>query len=236
MIKNTSLFSWFCLIFIKPIISHFFIKEIKGWENVPRSGKNLDYPQGNFILVANHQSHLDWISSGRICVPRKFHFIAQTDLYTGASRIFRDVLYFFSDVIRMNRKSDESKRKAVAEAERVLKKGRILILYPEGTRTRTGKIGKGKLGTAKIFLATGVPILPVAFTGAFELLPPGGKLKIKRTMRMSIGKPLYFKEEFKEAKKIDKDSVEYKQILIGITEKVMEKITSLKVEMDIKVK
>lgn len=228
MIKKVSLFSYFCLIFIKPIISYFFIKEIRGWENVPRPSKDS---LGNFILAANHQSHLDWISSGRICVPRKFHFIGQTDAYTGLNRIFRDILYSIAGVIRLDRKSEESKKKAVAEAEEMLRKGRILILYPEGTRTRTGEIGQGKLGTAKIFLATGVPILPVAFNGAFELLPAGGKLKIEKNIRINIGQPLYFKEELAQAKKIDESSPEYKELLIKITNGLMDKIKSLKAEI-----
>ena len=231
MIANISLFSWFCLIFIKPIISCFFIKEIRGWENIPSPGKDPDYPQGNFILAANHQSHLDWISSGRLCVPRKFHFIGQTDLYTGINRILRDLLYAIAGVIRLDRKSDESKVKAMAQGVEVLKKGRILILYPEGTRTRTGEIGKGKWGTAKFFLATGVPILPVAFHGAFELLPPGGKLKIKKAMKINIGKPLYFKEEFEQAKGLDCSSEEYRKILVKIMDTIMGEIASLKAEI-----
>ncbi len=231
MIKNTSLFSWFCLIFVKPIISHFFIKEIRGWENIPLPGKNPDYPKGNFILAANHQSHLDWISSGRLCVPRQFHFIGQTDAYTGANRIFRDILYFIAGVIRLDRKSDESKKKATAQAIDVLKKGKILILYPEGTRTRTGEIGKGKWGTAKFFLTTGVPILPVAFEGAFELLPPGGKLRVKKEMKINIGQPLYFKEEFEQAKNLDCSSEEYKELLVKIMDRVMKEIISLREEI-----
>ena len=75
-----------------------------------------------------------------------------------------------------------------------------------------------------------------AIEGTFELLPPGGGLKIKRIVGINIGKPLYFKREFKKTKKIDKDSEEYKQVLTGITDKVMGKIASLKAEIDIEAK
>ena len=149
-------------------------------------------------------------------------------MYTGISGIARDILYFMAGVIRLNRKSIESKKKAVNQAIDVLKKGDTLILYPEGTRTRTGAIGKGKRGTAKFFLETGTPILPMAINGTFNLMPPGGKLKIRKIVKINIGAPLYFEQELTEAKNLSKDSEEYNQLLVKITDKVMEEIIALK--------
>lgn len=215
-----SLMSWFCKIFIKPLVDKFLIQEVKGQEHIPKTG---------FILASNHQSHLDWIACGCLCVPKRFTFMGQTDAYTGLLGFGRDFLYFISGIIRLNRKDETSKKMALEQAVGFLKKGDIVIIYPEGTRSRTGKIQKGKWGIAKIFLRTGVPILPVGIQGTFELFPPGrsrrGKIiKIKRIIKINIGNPLYFKEEFEKAKKINQDSEEYKQILIKITDKVMEKI------------
>jgi len=211
--------SWFCNIFIKPIVYLLFIQKVKGKENIPKK---------NFILASNHQSHLDWIADGYICVPRRFRFIGQVDRYSGLLGIARDILYFITGTIRLNRKSEVSKKKVIEEAINSLKNGDILILYPEGTRSRTGEMGKGKWGVARFFLETGVPILPVGIKGTFELLPPGGKLKIKRIVKINIGKPLFFKKEFEEAKKIDKDSKRYKEILQTITNRLMEEIGILK--------
>ncbi|MFQ6049546.1 MAG: lysophospholipid acyltransferase family protein [Candidatus Paceibacterales bacterium] len=211
--------SWFCKIFLKPPVDRFLIKEVKGKENIPK---------GNFILAANHQSHLDQIVTGYICVPRRFHMIGQTDRYGGLTKFFLYLLYFIAGVIHLNRKSEASKKRVIKEAVKSLKEGDILIIYPEGTRTRTGEIGKGKFGVAKIFLETGVPILPVGIKGAFELLPPGGKLKIKRIISINIGQPLYFEKEFEEAKNLPKDSEQYNQLLIKVTDTVMKKIATLK--------
>jgi len=211
--------SWFCNIFIKPIVYLLFIQKVEGKENIPKK---------NFILASNHQSHLDWIADGYICVPRRFRFIGQVDRYSGLLGMARDVLYFITGTIRLNRKSEVSKKKVIEEAINSLKNGDILILYPEGTRSRTGEMGKGKWGVARFFLETGVPILPVGIKGTFELLPPGGKLKIKRIVRINIGRPLFFKKEFEEAKKIDKDSKRYKEILQTITNRLMEEIGVLK--------
>lgn len=215
--------SWFCKIFLQPIVKKLLIKEVKGWENIPR---------GNFILAANHQSHLDEIATAYLCLPRRFHFIGQVDSFKGLGKIFIHIFYFIVGVIPIDRKSEESRKKVIKEAIRVLKKGDILIIYPEGTRTRTGKMGEGKFGVARIFLKTGVPILPVAVEGTFEIMPPGKKPKIKKIVKINIGKPLYFKEELERIKRIGCDSEEKKQILVKITDKLMGSIASLKSEIN----
>ena len=215
--------SWFCKIFLAPIIKILFIKEIRGLENIPKR---------NFIMATNHQSHLDELAAGYLCVPKRHHFIGQTESYTGFNKFLLNLVYIFGGVIRLDRTSEKSKKRVLKEAIRTLKKGDSLIMYPEGTRTRTGEIGKGKWGIAKIFLETGVPILPLAISGTFELLPPGGKLKIKKIVKMNIGNPLYFKEEFKKAKNLNYNSEEKQQILIEITGKIMESITLLKSEIE----
>ena len=214
--------SWFCKIFIKPIVGFFFIKEVRGKENIPKT---------NFIFASNHQSHLDWIADGYLCVPRRFTFVGQVDQYDGLLGFGRDFLYFFAGVLRLNRKSDESKKKTTEQAIKALKRGDILIIYPEGTRTRTGKIGKGKWGVTKLLLKTGVPILPIGIKGTFELLPPGGKLKIKKIVRINVGKPLYFKKELSEVQKVGEESQRGREILQKITREVMENIFCLREEL-----
>ena len=211
--------SWFCKIFLGPIVKRLFIKEVNGLENIPKR---------NFILAVNHQSHLDQILTGFICVPREFTYLGQTDSYTGFTKLFLYILYFLAGVIHVNRKKEESRKKAKERAIEALKKGISLVIYPEGTRTRTGKIQEGKFGVAKIFLKTDVPILPVGIVGAFELMPPGkGFPKIKRIIKIHIGRPLFFEEELIIAKKIKEDSVEYQRIFKKITDKVMTEISSL---------
>ena len=212
------LLSWFCKIFLKPIVNKLLIKEVKGLENLPKT---------NFILVSNHQSYLDIIIDSYLCVPRRFHFIGQIEGFKIPLKWLIAALYFLSGVIPLNRKDEESRAGVVKSAIEVLKKGDILIIYPEGARSRNGQIQEGKAGAARIFLKTGVPILPAAIKGTFELLPPKGKLKIKRIVKINIGKPLYFKEEFEKAKKITDDSDEYKEILQKITGKIMEEVSCL---------
>jgi len=211
--------SWFCKIFLKPIVKFLFIKKVTGEKNIPKR---------NFILAPNHSSHLDQLVTGFVCVPRKFHYIGQIDRYQGTDRFLLKILYTIAGVIRVHRENNESKKEAIEKSIQVLKRGASLIIYPEGTRTRNGKIGEGKPGIAKIFLKTGVPILPVGIKGVFELMPPGTSFpKIKREVMINIGKPLFFEEELIKAQEISCDSTEYREILEKITQKVMAEIVSL---------
>ena len=216
------LLSWFCKICIKPIVDFSLIKEVKGQNNIPKR---------NFILVSNHQSHLDWIASAYPCVPRRFTYIGQVDRYTGLVGFGRNILYLIAGVIPINRKDNLSKKIALEKAVSVLKNGDVVIIYPEGTRSRTGEIQKGKTGAAKIHLKSGAPILPIAIKGTFELLPPGGKLKVKRSVKINIGQPLYFERERKISENLDCNSEEYRSLLQEITDKVMEEISHLYKEL-----
>jgi len=213
------LVSWLSKIFLAPILQLLFIKEIKGKENIPKR---------NFILASNHASHLDQVANGIVCVPRKFSFIGQVDAYKGFGKIVRDALYSLGGVIRLDRRSVESKEKIIEKAIKYLNENHSLIIYPEGTRTRTGEIGAGKWGIVKLLFATKVPVLPVALSGTFDLFPPKGKLKIKKIIKINIGKPLYFTKEIEESKKLDKDSKEYKQLMHNVTEEIMQNIKKLK--------
>ncbi|HNY97496.1 MAG TPA: lysophospholipid acyltransferase family protein [Candidatus Pacearchaeota archaeon] len=218
-----SFMSWFSKLFISPVISALFIKEIRGRENIPAH---------NFILASNHQSHLDLVVNGSLCVPRKFRFIGQVDQYTGFEGFLRDVIYFLSGTIPMDRKNRESKDRALAVASDTLKKGESIIVFPEGTRSRTGQMGKGKKGVAWLMMSSRIPVLPVAISGAFELMPPGGKIQIKKNIRINIGKTLYFPDLVEKASKAEVFSEEYLGTLQEITDKIMAEIAKLKSEIE----
>jgi len=212
------IFSWLNKLSTIPLVKFLFVKEIKGLENIPKR---------NFILASNHQSYLDLYINAEFCAPKRFHFIGQIDSWKGIPGFFIKTYYKTAGVIPLDRKNEESRKMVIEKAIEVLKKGEILIMYPEGKRSADGKLQEGKLGVAKIFLKTGVPILPVGIKGTFELLPPHGKLKIKKTAVVNIGKPLYFEKEFKEAENLKEDSEEYLKILKKITSEIMSNITRL---------
>lgn len=211
-------FSWLNKLTIIPLVRFLFVKEIKGLENVPKR---------NFILVSNHQSYLDLYINCGICAPKRFHFIGQVDSWKGIAGFFVKLYYLMNGVIPLDRKDEESRKKVIQKSVEVLKKGEILIMYPEGKRSIDGKLQEGKLGVAKIFLKTGVPILPVGIQGTFEVMPPHGKLKIKKIVKINIGQALYFEKELKEAENLEEDSEEYLKILKKIISEIMSNIAGL---------
>jgi 1-acyl-sn-glycerol-3-phosphate acyltransferase len=211
--------SWFCHIFLKPIVKLIWIKEVRGIENIPKT---------NFILAANHQSHWDQVITAYLCVPRRFTYLGQIDKYSGFEGFLRNFLYFIAGVIPVHRYDEESKKRAIKECVERLKKGEILIMYPEGTRSKDGKIHEGKPGIAKIYLETGVPILPVAIKGNFEIMPVGKSFpKFKKIVKINVGKPLEFKKELEIGRNSNPQSPEYKEICQRITQRVMEEIRKL---------
>jgi 1-acyl-sn-glycerol-3-phosphate acyltransferase len=207
-----------CAILLKPLIDAYLVKKIEGLENLPK---------GNFILAVNHQSNLDHVAAGYVCLPRSFRFIGQVDGHNGLKKWLVKAAYAITGVIPLDRTSSESKKTVIEKAIGYAKKGDIIALYPEGTRTRNGQMGDPKPGVAKIFLGSGVPIVPVAVKGTFELFPPHGKLKIKKIVEIKVGKPIYFKKEFQAAKNLSYKSEEYKKICQRISEKVMDNIVKL---------
>ena len=100
-------------------------------------------------------------------------------------------------------------------------------MYPEGTRSRDGNLQMFKRGVGKLYLETGVPILPVAMFGTYEMMPPGGKLKLNRSARVVIGKPLEFPAELVAAAKMDKNSDEYRRLCEKIAKKAEDEVRAL---------
>ena len=214
--------STICNALLKPLAGRLLVKKVSGLENLP---------EGNFILAANHQSNLDHLIAGCfVCMPRSFKFIGQVDGHKGINKLLIDLFYALCGTIPLNRDDGESKKSAVNKAIEAAKKGYIVGIYPEGTRTRSGALGKPKPGVGKIFLGSGAPIVPVAIKGTFELLPPHGKLKIKRIVEVKVGRPVYFKKEFKAAQNLSYQSEKYKKICREISGKVMAKISNLREE------
>jgi 1-acyl-sn-glycerol-3-phosphate acyltransferase len=171
-------FCFFARKVLKPIFSP-HIEEIKGLENVPKDT--------NFILAANHQSNLD-----HFFVPfpledrlEKVHFIGKRDNIL--EFLVASFFYWIAETIPVNRKAKD-KRKVLEKAVETLKKGGIIIIYPEGTRNRKKEILEGKTGAAEMAIRSGVPIVPVALI--YKNQEPR-----RLPLRIKVGKPLYFKQE-----------------------------------------
>lgn len=215
--------SRFCDIVLKPLFNHFLVKEMHGRENIPAT---------NYILICNHASHMDLPIVGSLCTPRLFKFIGQTDRYKGWRNFLRAIVYWISGTIPLDRNSKQSGEWVLGVAKQALQNGDIIIMFPEGTRSRSGKMGTNKIGAAVLLTETGVPFLPVALSGTFELSPPGENFKVKKVAKVQIGKPMYFVDEIKNLRNVNHGTPEYRQALQDIIDKAMMEVRKMKAEMD----
>ena len=161
--------------------------KIRGRENLPESAP--------FILVANHASHLDAIILGGILplrfVGAVFPIAAGDTFFTKrASSIFATAFMNALPIWRKNcgAHSLEDLR------ERLLQRACIYILFPEGTRTRTGEMAPFKPGLGRLVAGTKIPIVPCYLNGTFAALPASGAVPRWNKISVHVGKPLSFAE------------------------------------------
>ncbi|MCX6724462.1 MAG: lysophospholipid acyltransferase family protein [Candidatus Staskawiczbacteria bacterium] len=184
-----------------------WIKKIDGLKNLPRDGA--------FIVAANHSSYFDFISLVSV-LPRRIYFLAAEKFYKSK---FWYPLMVSTGQIRVDRDSPD-KKEVYKKALLVLENGKILGIFPEGTRSADGKIGKTFSGVAKFALKARVPVVPVGISGAYEVMSRHDKFpKLKKSIRINIGEPLYFDKYYREEGN--------ENVLREITDTIMEEIKKL---------
>ena len=102
--------------------------------------------------------------------------------------------WFFTAVgqVPIDRSSADAAQAALDTAKRVLGEGKLLGMYPEGTRSPDGRLYKGKTGLARLALETGVPVIPVAMIGTNKVNPPGTSMLRFGKVTVRFGKPMDF--------------------------------------------
>jgi 1-acyl-sn-glycerol-3-phosphate acyltransferase len=150
--------------------------------------------KGPAIIAANHFSHLDGLLINAVSIyarRRSVVFLAAADVYN-SNRAFR-IMCDLVNCIPVKR--DENDRAALLKTIRVLRQGNLFGIFPEGQRSRDGRIGEGKEGVAVIALATGYPVIPVGISGTFEALRRKTKIIKPAKVRLKFGAPLEFERE-----------------------------------------
>lgn len=189
---------------------------ILGVEHVP--------DHGPVILASNHLAYCDAVFlPGQL--RRTVHFLGKSDMFSGSSlpqrigaRIMRGL-----HVMPVDRSGGSAARSAIDAGTAVLEAGEILGIYPEGTRSPDGRLYRGKTGVARLALATGAPIVPVAMLGAYEA--QRGRTYFPRRhpqIRVVLGEPPLVRDLAGSWEGTDDAAV-----LRGVTEAVMERIQEL---------
>ena len=168
-----------------PILRLLFRPWVEGEEHIPRTGAA--------IFASNHLSFSDSIFLPLV-VPRRLTFLAKADYFTGPGVKGWLTKGFFQGVgqVPIDRSGGKASEAALQTGLRILRRGDLLALYPEGTRSPDGRLYKGRTGVARMALEAGVPIIPVAMIDT-DKAQPTGKI-IPRIMRVGIriGQPLDF--------------------------------------------
>ena len=171
---------------------------------------------GPLIIAANHLSHIDpaFIMTA---VKRPISYMSKKEHFDGAVRrlVFKKV-----GVIPVDRESGGTD--ALDGAIEVLKDGGAIGIFPEGTRSKTGVMGKGKTGVARLAASTGAAVVPVAIRQTGDVWPISKRIpRPWRKFYYKFGDPIYF-----ENSKVNSDT------LREFTDEVMQNIAQLSKECE----
>ncbi|HJV15131.1 MAG TPA: lysophospholipid acyltransferase family protein [Propionibacteriaceae bacterium] len=158
---------------------------MSGAENIPKSG--------GAILVSNHISAGDTYLLPAM-IKRRVTFPAKIELFHGRGVRGRILSWFLKNVgqLPMDRAGGRASASSMAGILDVLRRGNLLGIYPEGTRSPDGRLYKGKTGVARIVLQAGVPVVPIGMINT-ELVPSRFfKIPTMRRPKIRIGKPMDF--------------------------------------------
>jgi 1-acyl-sn-glycerol-3-phosphate acyltransferase len=135
-----------------------------------RLGVEGAWPAGGpFVVVANHQSILDILLLSRM--PREMKWVAKEELFKIP---WVGTMLRMSGDIAIRRGDAESGGEALSRAKAYLARGMSVMIFPEGTRSKTGALLPFKSGAFRLALEAGVPVLPVAVHGTARGMPKGG--------------------------------------------------------------
>ena len=147
-------------------------------------------PKQSYVFVSNHQSMFDvWLIYGWL--PVVFKWLMKAEL--------RKVPFIGSGCkaaghIFIDRRNAKAALESIKNVEKQLVNGVCTVIFPEGTRSLDGEVGRFKRGAFQIAWDLGLPVVPLSLSGCFEVLPKGKPFVRRHPVHMHIGKPIDLKQ------------------------------------------
>ena len=197
---------------VPPIARFVWRPVVEGVENVPLTG--------GVLLASNHLSFMDSVVIP-VAAPRKVVFLAKEEYFTGTGVRGFLIRQWFEGLgmVPVNRDDTRSALDSLDVALEVLGRGEAFGVYPEGTRSRDGRLYRGRTGVAQLALVSGAPIVPVGLVGTEKLQPVGATLPRLAKVTVRFGKPLHVVDRY--------DAMPLGRARRRITDEVMAEIQKL---------
>ncbi len=207
------MFYWFMKnLIVGPILRTAFRPWVTGEENIPRKGA--------VILASNHLSFIDSVFLPLV-IERRVTFLAKSDYYTARGPKGWAIKNFLkaAGMLPIDRSGGKASEASLNTGLGVLRRGEVLGIYPEGTRSPDGKLYRGRTGVARMVLESGVNVIPVAMIDTEKVMPIGRRLPKVRRIGVVIGEPL----DFSRFEGMESDRF----ILRSITDEIMYELSHL---------
>jgi len=165
-----------CHVLARLAATALFRVRVLGRENVPETGGGL--------VCANHQSYFDPVLIG-LAIDRRLNYLARDTLFRNP--LFKWLIDFL-DAIPIDREGGGLA--GLKETLRRLKQDELVLIFPEGTRTRNGDLQSLKPGFCAVARRSQRPLIPVGFDGAYQAWPRSSPLPRLSTLAVVIGEPI----------------------------------------------
>jgi 1-acyl-sn-glycerol-3-phosphate acyltransferase len=172
---------------LRPLSRALLRTRVVGRENVPATGA--------VILASNHLSFIDSMVIP-LSAPRRVRYLAKAEYFTtpGVSGWVTRTLFTALGALPVERETSRAAQAALDTALGVLHDGDAFGIYPEGTRSRDGRLARGKTGVAWLALTADCPVVPVAVHGTDRVQPVGATWPRPHRVTVTFGRPLTFPE------------------------------------------
>ena len=188
-----------------------FPVKVAGIENIP---------EPPYIISPNHQSFLDFPSVAQVMGKKGRDLCALSNKVYYDNPISRFFMFSAADIIRIDTEKDFFP--ALKAAASILKTGKPVVIFPEGTRSKDGDLLPFKVGVGTLAVEANVPLLPVYIKGTYDIMPRGSLFPRRGSITVSFGKPVY-PEKYIEMKK----SMPAYDVYNRITEELRNRVLSL---------